>query len=1071
MVLALVLFNPVSGKGQILFDNSDFESGNICDPDKCSNTDISCIPGWWNYQAAGDVDDAAWIYYDDYFLCDENDLELESCDGSRGILISTGTGGNIFFPTTNNPFNGLSSLGLYEITVNVNVYDDIDTDAFIDVYVDDVATGTAGILVGTSSAIPFDAVCHEVKIPIVDPGHIVDLTTHPYLIFKIRTSHGHTPTLNDIIFAVMDGVSACKTLDIEIAQSACDQLCIKVTPDCPVDCDGITFNDRELDDCYLDIAWETGEDEPIEYCSTPTIEYLECCISTETTGEYNAYIGYQFGTNGEPQFGLQSINIQPCTTAVVSTNTTWSGSNISQFARFDLVTVNAGKTLTIEAGLVLRFCEGGKLVINPGGKVILKGGLTSACNEGWKGVEVQGNGTTHQYLQGSTYAQGRLFCLPNSFIENALTAVKLYGPDYDDAGGQIYADSAFFVNNTRGIDVAPYSNYYPTADKQRLYRSSIRDCTFDITENYLNLLPFTEHIRMYGVFGINILGTSFGYHRSIDGAIRPTEFGTGVMAIDAGFNVGPSAEDIEDEPCLPPCIAYKKSTFYGLGHAIFAGRINQNRPFQVYESDFENCYFGIANYSVSGCTMLFNQFKLGAIQPLTGNNDQIGIALASYMTGLTIEENQFYLVDELTDNTIGISVDQIGEVNNVIRKNKFVDITIGNEAFGRNANLLEQEVNRGLHYLCNENVDVSMNDFYIPGTTLFLGDYIRKDQGQYISGGILAAGNTFSETGDPDDGDFANYGDEELNYYYNGLVTEENPIDAVGLNLVFSVSNSCSHDYCLQPCFDEEGFGDEVHSYYDSKESFDLAVDEEEYIDAAYYRSLMDSTCNNILLYLTYDTLNYERDSLRAWYIRSQSIAGELLQAGDFFGAGDNSHGNKTLDSIPAHFNLTTDQLIDLRRIKYVYGILAARSPFTLTSTDIDSLHLFSKGIGASSTLSRSTLALNDTIFTPRYYIPGEITPRSAERVVLADIVSQKIPVYPNPTSDILYIDLSDIRGQNMTVEFMTLDGKLQGKSTLNPGLNKVNIKEVLGDHTGLFIYKIVGDTKILALSKVLILR
>ena len=1072
-ILAMFLLIQYQGTGQILFENPDFETSTICDPIKCNETDISCISGWWVYNTSSTIDHAAWVYYQDYFVCEEYDLELESCGGLRGIWLGAGTGGNQLIPATNNPFYSQNPYATYEVTVNVNVFDNIDEEAFIDLYVDDAATGTSGILVGSSGPIPYDLTCHEVKIPIAMADDVLNLTSNPYLIFKIRTPHGHTPTESDIISAVMDGVSACKLVDIAVSQNNCEQVCLVVTPDCPVDCDIPVFNDRELDDCYMDIVWETDEQVILEECYTPVIQSLECCFTPEGPGEYTAQISYQFGVNGEPQEGWQTITVdfQACTTAVVSTDATWSSSNISPYARFDLITVNAGKTLTIEEDLVLHFCQNGKLVIKPGAQVVLKGVLTSSCRDGWKGVEVQGNGTTHQYLQGGGFAQGRLFCRPGSKIENALTAVKLYGPDYDDAGGQIFAEGTSFINNIRGIDIAPYSNFYPTADKQRLYRSSIRDCVFDIDENYLNLLPFTQHIRMYGIFGISILGSSFGYHRHIDGASHPRDYGMGIMAIDAGFNVGAIAEDIEDEPCLPPCVAYKKSTFFGLGHAIFGGRLNVNRPFQVYQSEFENCYFGIANYAVSGCTMLFNEFKLGAIQTLTGHNDQIGIALSSYMTGLTIEENQFYLVDELTDNTIGISVDQIGEVNNVIRKNKFIEITIGNEAFGRNANHQGEEVKRGLHYLCNENEDVSMNDFYIPGTTLYLGDYIRKDQGQYISGGVLAAGNTFSETGDTDDGDFANYGDEELNYYYDNASPIETPSDFEGLLIIDANQNACNQTYCLEPCLDEEGFEDKVDSYYDSKAAYVFAVDEEEFGNAAYYRMKMDSACHSILQYLTYDTLNYKQDSLRAWYLRSQSIAGDLLVAGDFFGAADNTHGNKTLDSIPAHFDLTSDQLTDLRRIKYVYGILATKSPFNLNTTDIDSLHLFSKGIGTSSTLSRSALALIDTIFSPRYYIPGEVTPRSFEKMIRDDGNKQEIPVYPNPTSDILYIDLSEIEGQAITVEFLTLDGQSQGVAILNPGLNKVIMQHVIGDQSGMLIYKIVADTRTIGLGKVLIQR
>lgn len=998
---------------------------------------------------------------------------MESCGGSRGIRIGAGTGENNFFPTTENPFDNQNPYATYEITLTVNVFDDIDNEAYIDVFVDDSPTGTSGVLVGSSAAIPFDSRCHEVKIPFADQEKIAALTSNPYLLFKIRTPDDHTPSESDIISAVMDGVSACKLFDIRISQQACDQLCIVVSSDCPVACDIPTYNDREQDDCYIDIVWENDEQIEMESCYTPVVQSLECCFTPEEPGEYTALISYLFNVNGEPQAGwnILTVDFQPCTTAVVSSTTTWTAANVSEFARFESITVNSGTTLTIDEGLTLNFCPEGKLVIEPGGQVILEGVLTSVCSEGWKGVEVQGNGTTHQYLQGGTFAQGRLFCRPGSRIENAVTAVRLYGPDYTDAGGQIYAEGASFINNIRAIDFAPFRNFYPTSDKQRLYRSSIRDCTFDIDENFLNLLPFTEHVRMYGVFGISILGSSFGYHRYNIEATRPRDYGIGIMAIDAGFNVGPMAEDIEDEPCLPPCIAYKKSSFYGLGLGIFAGRLTFNSPFQVYQSDFENCYFGISNYSVSGSTILHNHFKMGAISSLPGHNDQVGLSMASYMTGMTVEGNQFYLVDNFTDNTIGITVDQIGEVNNVIRNNKFVDITVGNEAFGRNANVQTELVSRGLHYLCNENDDVAMNDFYIPGTTLFLGDYIRKDQGQYVSNGILAAGNSFSETGDPGDGDFANYGDEELNYFYNGSVGSETPTDYTGIELVFSDPNACSFLSCLQPCLDVQAFEEEVSSFYYSKDSFEDALEEDEFQSASYFRMKMDSACHSILQYLTYDTLDYNQDSLRAWYLRSQSIAGELLLAGDFFGTADPTHGNKTLDSIPAHFDLTSDQLTDLRRIKFVYGILATKSPFELNATEIDSLHLFSQGIGTSSTLSRSALALIDTIYSPRYYIPGDITPRSTINAFREDTIRQEIPIYPNPTSDLLYIDLRGIEGQNISIEFLTLDGKSQGVTPLHQDLNKVALQQILGSQSGLFIYKIKSETRSISIGKILIQR
>lgn len=79
------------------------------------------------------------------------------------------------------------------------------------------------------------------------------------------------------------------------------------------------------------------------------------------------------------------------------------------------------------------------------------------------------------------------------------------------------------------------------------------------------------------------------------------------------------------------------------------------------------------------------------------------------------------------------------------------------------------------------------------------------------------------------------------------------------------------------------------------------------------------------------------------------------------------------------------------------------------------------------------------------------------------------IPVYPNPTSDILYIDLTKVEGQRITVEFLTLDSQSQGVAILNPGLNKVIMQHVIGDQSGMLIYKIVADIRTIGLGKVLI--
>src|SRR5690349_14042227 len=108
--------------------------------------------------------------------------------------------------------------------------------------------------------------------------------------------------------------------------------------------------------------------------------------------------------------------------------------------------------------------------LNPGGKVFLNGTLTASCEAGWDGVEVQGDGEANQY-DNEGLAQGYLECNKPALIEHALVAVKLYGPDWEDAGGQIYAEGANFINNRRGLDFAPYNNYFPEVTDQKSYYS------------------------------------------------------------------------------------------------------------------------------------------------------------------------------------------------------------------------------------------------------------------------------------------------------------------------------------------------------------------------------------------------------------------------------------------------------------------------------------------------------------------------------------------------------------------------------------------------------------------------
>lgn len=1093
-MIAFLLIIQIEGFGQIVLENSDFESDLYCDPSDCEDSDISCIDGWWNHNPGGDWDQFAWIYYADYFDCSETNLDLTSCGDERGILLAAGTGSlGVMYPATNNPFLNEKNSGAYELKFNINVIEYIGalTGVYVKLYGDSYPTeqiSSTAELIGVSQVISNTDICNMASIVISDPEKVDLLTSFEYIYFVIdKDTDPFAPEPDPpaepslIAEAVMDNLSVCRFLDIDISLAQCGQICVNLTSDCGLICDEDRYYDPELDDCYMQVTWfddqiQTGNQVDDE-CYLPYFGSGQCCIDAPEFGTYYAYIEFLTVNDEGPhhEFYEFEYEYQDClTTTVTSSSTSWGAGDIPPFARYELITVNSGATLTIEDDLVLRFCEDGKLVIKPGGVVILNGVLTSSCNAGWKGVEVQGNGTTNQWPSGGLFPQGRLFCNPESLIENALTAVKLYGPTINDTGGQIYAEGAYFTNNSRGLDFFPYKNYFPTPGKQKRYFSTIRNCIFDITEGYVTPWRFNEHIRMYGIFGIDINGTTFGNHRPLESATRSTEYGIGILAIDAGFNVGLTAVDQGNEPCLPTmCEIYNKSSFYGLGMGVFAGRITDNRPFQVYGAEFSNCYFGIGNYSVSGCNILLNQFNMGEIQDLVGvDDDQVGIGLSSYMAGMTIEGNQFILNGELADHSIGIAADYLGDMNNGIRKNKFVGLTVGNEAMGRNANSFSSSLPSGLNYTCNENIDVSVNDFYVPEAEMYLESIIRKWQRQYpnaVSSGYTAAGNKFSSSGDPIDGDFGNYGDETVNYFYDDNDLSQIPIDFSGINLVTESSNACSPSFCLAPCLNSSDFSSKVDAFYTNKNELKDALIEEDIELAAAYQLKLDSNSFNILRYVEYDTTDYKLDTLRAWYARIGSIACDILLAGSFCGSGTFTHVNKTIDSIPSRFDLEADQVVDLRRLKYAYGILSARSVFSLTSTDYDSLTLFSEGIGASSNLARSILAVNDSIYSPRYYIPGEISPRSVVHKKDPRTYEPKISVFPNPVCDALYVEVPKEMGSNLELIIFDLSGKVISTFKIHNGTNYIDLSnKVRSMSNGFYLYQIKSETSILANGKLI---
>ncbi|MBX2893257.1 MAG: hypothetical protein KF734_20260 [Saprospiraceae bacterium] len=194
-------------------------------------------------------------------------------------------------------------------------------------------------------------------------------------------------------------------------------------------------------------------------------------------------------------FDFTDVNITGQTPVVWSAASYPKGINIAG----DVV-ISSGATLTIEAGVVVRFVEMGRLVVRPGGTLNLHGTLTSQCGKTWRGVEVWGNSIASQYPDPTSipyYAQGRLLASgAQSRIENAEIAV-LVGPTFDKSGGIVICEDTKFLNNRVGVRFTPYENKFPTLPGKKANNlSRFVGCSFLTDGFYPHEIQFSAFLDL-----------------------------------------------------------------------------------------------------------------------------------------------------------------------------------------------------------------------------------------------------------------------------------------------------------------------------------------------------------------------------------------------------------------------------------------------------------------------------------------------------------------------------------------------------------------------------------------------
>jgi hypothetical protein len=681
------------------------------------------------------------------------------------------------------------------------------------------------------------------------------------------------------------------------------------------------------------------------------------------------------------------------------------------------IIIETGVTLNINK--TVKFAKGSRMIIKPGAIVHLYGKMTNWCDDPWEGVEVWGEAQVSQFTAGH---HGKLHLHANAIIENANTAVKLSGAGAGNSGGILYATSADFINNRVSVEVGPYQNFWPFnhpagwLGQPRNYFCSLQDCEFIVNDDFPNALPINAFVVLDRVKLGAISGCSFVNSRTTHNPMSNKDYGYGIYASDATFNVISRCAGQ-----VLPCNNFDNTLFQGLGYGISvssSANVDEvdfvNYPYVVQEAVFDKCIYGILNRFVSQGVIIGNTFNLGNLPPASElstdpyTTQQFGVFFEDGANGFDIQENHFTGTPGNVPNTFGTYCNNIDIFPNEVRKNTYSGVKYGNVADKINALLWSPP--QGLVYLCNTNDNAQDGyDFYV-----FQGAQIRKTQGILVlhpaGDWYRSAGNFFTKS-NPPSGDFSNHGSYVVDYHWDNL--SDKPQFHFGLTLPYaSGPMKCESEYCLPPCIPRTEVPARMASYIDNKTKYleaknlmvqasatgNTALAHSKSEEAGAYMANLAKDANLLTSFMSYDTTEYDRSLLRTWWQNMDSPVSDLLVARDYIATGQISQAFSVIDNMPSKFNLTDSQLDDVQAFRDIMELLQGKSAYGLDQSITNQLlNLANANLGHSSAWAKNILTNHGYYFPPTYQIPPSAEYRG-DSVKKSNKVT--ITVSPNPTNN-----------------------------------------------------------------------
>ena len=442
---------------------------------------------------------------------------------------------------------------------------------------------------------------------------------------------------------------------------------------------------------------------PLTIVSDIEIDYVnnEIVVSTFGRGIYKASLC---------QLQAQTGDI------IVNGNETWSG-----LKRIPgNITVNPGAILTINGTVRMNSLK--EIIVKKGGQLIIDGGkISNQCRaELWQGIRVNGTISGPQNL----IYQGYVKLMNGAIVENAKIGILSNNNVVNSGGGIVIAANSTFRNNVTAVQFDKYT-----------YKSSISTfnlCTFVTDEGLFEGYEPKQFVRLNEISGITFNGCIFTNKKDWSDFNYDNK-GIGIYSNNSFFAV--------DHKCTgaqTPCNEYTRSEFSKLQYGIYASSILGTKSFSVKNSFFYWNDCGIYAGGVGNMEVKHNEFDITSI-----GNKLTGLYMDN-CNGYIIEENRFkyYLENTAVFNNRGIVVNNSGELDNTIYKNRFRGLGYGIVAQNQNRG---KDGKTGLLIKCND-FNIVRNDVSVLKDNSVLYNGIAKSQGSDDPEDCKKpAGNRFSQ--------------------------------------------------------------------------------------------------------------------------------------------------------------------------------------------------------------------------------------------------------------------------------------------------------------------------------------